>query len=78
MASKEDLLSNLATIHDSIKGILADIKANTSKDNQQTTDSNFAKLKEIQAKLQQIKVDITDLFQPKPTKQNKLFNYKKM
>ena len=64
MNSDDSVLEELSAIIESINPILVDIRNNSTKRNQQTTDANKKTLKEIAYKL----------MHPNKTKQTKLFN----
>ena len=72
MPSSNEPLTLLKDIVDIITPILSDIKTNTGKDNQQTTDENRVILGQIAKKLKVLKTDIIELYQPKPSIQTKL------
>lgn len=74
MNSDDSVLEELSAIIDSINPILVDIRNNSTKRNQQTTDANKKTLKEIAYKLRLLKEDIITLMHPTKTKQTKLFN----
>ena len=74
MSSEDSVLEQLSSIVESINPILEDIRANSTKDNIQTSDANKAILKEIAYKLRLLKNDVITIMHPNKTKQTKLFN----
>jgi len=69
-----EVIKALQAIVDSINPILEDIRANSSKRNQQTTEKNKVILKEIAFKLRNLKNDVITIMHPNKTTQSKLFN----
>ena len=69
-----EVIKALQAIVDSINPILEDIRANSSKRNQQTTEKNKVILKEIAFKLRNLKNDVITIMHPNKTTQTKLFN----
>jgi hypothetical protein len=74
MADDNEVLEQLSAIIESINPILEDIRANSTKDNIQTSKANRAILKEIAYKLRLLKNDVITIMHPNKTKQTKLFN----
>lgn len=74
MSSEDSVLEQLSSIVESINPILEDIRANSTKDNIQTSNANKAILKEIAYKLRLLKNDVITIMHPNKTKQTKLFN----
>lgn len=74
MNSEDSVLKHLSSIIESINPILEDIRANSTKDNIQTSDANKVILKEIAYKLRLLKNDVITIMHPNKTKQTRLFN----
>ena len=74
MADDNEVLEQLSAIIESINPILEDIRANSTKDNIQTSKANRAILKEIAYKLRLLKNDVITIMHPNKTRQTKLFN----
>jgi ABC-type uncharacterized transport system substrate-binding protein len=74
MSDDNDVLEQLSAIIESINPILEDIRANSTKDNIQTSKANRAILKEIAYKLRLLKNDVITIMHPNKTRQTKLFN----
>ncbi len=74
MSSEDSVLEQLSSIVESINPILEDIRANSTKDNIQTSNANKAILKEIAYKLRLLKNDVITIMHPNKTTQTKLFN----
>ena len=74
MSSEDSVLEQLSSIVESINPILEDIRANSTKDNIQTSNANKAILKEIAYKLRLLKNDVITIMHPNKTKQTRLFN----
>lgn len=74
MSSEDSVLEQLSSIVESINPILEDIRANSTKDNIQTSNANKAILKEIAYKLRLLKNDVITIMHPNKTRQTKLFN----
>lgn len=72
MSSEDNVLEQLSSIIESINPILEDIRANSTKDNIQTSDANKAILKEIAYKLRLLKNDVITIMHPNKTTQTKL------
>ena len=69
-----EVIKALQSIVESINPILEDIRANSTKDNRQTSDANKVILKEIAYKLRLLKNDVITIMHPNKTTQTKLFN----
>ena len=74
MSSEDSVLEQLSSIVESINPMPEDIRANSTKDNIQTSNANKAILKEIAYKLRLLKNDVITIMHPNKTKQTKLFN----
>jgi hypothetical protein len=74
MADDNEVLEQLSAIIESINPILEDIRANSTKDNIQTSKANRLILKEIAYKLRLLKNDVITIMHPNKTRQTKLFN----
>ena len=74
MADDNEVLEQLSAIIESINPILEDIRANSTKDNIQTSKANRLILKEIAYKLRLLKNDVITIMHPNKTKQTRLFN----
>jgi len=74
MADDNEVLEQLSAIIESINPILEDIRANSTKDNIQTSKANRVILKEIAYKLRLLKNDVITIMHPNKTKQTRLFN----
>jgi len=74
MADDNEVLEQLSAIIESINPILEDIRANSTKDNIQTSKANRVILKEIAYKLRLLKNDVITIMHPNKTRQTKLFN----
>ncbi len=72
MATLDDVIKEIQRIDESIQPILADIRRNTDKKNQQVKEENRVKLKQIARKLKKLKDSLIPFYHIKPTGMGKI------